>query len=238
MNWLLMILLVSLAPSVSAWGWQDLLQTKDQQAKEMMDSGQFAKAHETFLREDWRAASAYRAGDYAKAATLYSAVKHIEDAHYNQGNALARLGKYQQAINEYNKTLAMNPNHDDAIANRKLVEELLKKEQEHQQDQDKQNQDKQDQDKRDQDKQDQDKQEQDKQEQDKKDQDKKDQDKKDQDKKDQDKKEPKNEKQSRSNQENEQSREQWLRLVPDDPGGLLREKFLRDHIRRQNGWTE
>jgi len=234
MNWLLMILLVSLAPSVSAWGWQDLLQTKDQQAKEMMDSGQFAKAHETFLREDWRAASAYRAGDYAKAATLYSAVKHIEDAHYNQGNALARLGKYQQAINEYNKTLAMNPNHDDAIANRKLVEELLKK----QQDQDKQNQDKQDQDKRDQDKQDQDKQEQDKQEQDKKDQDKKDQDKKDQDKKDQDKKEPKNEKQSRSNQENEQSREQWLRLVPDDPGGLLREKFLRDHIRRQNGWTE
>ncbi len=273
MNWLLMILLVSLAPYVSAWGWQDLWQTKDQQAKEMMDKGQFAKAHETFLREDWRAASAYRAGDYAKAATLYSTVKHMEDAHYNQGNALARLGKYQQAINEYNKTLAMNPYHNDAIANRKLVEELLKKEQEHQQDKDQQNQDKQDQDKQNQDKQDQDKKEQDKQEQDKQDQDKQDQDKQDQDKQDQDKqeqdkqeqdkqdqdkqeqdkqdqdkqnqdkqdqdkKEPKNEKQSRSNQENEQAREQWLRLVPDDPGGLLREKFLRDHIRRQNGWTE
>lgn len=29
-----------------------------------------------------------------------------------------------------------------------------------------------------------------------------------------------------------QRQEQWLRLIPDDPGGLLREKFFREHQRR------
>jgi len=29
-----------------------------------------------------------------------------------------------------------------------------------------------------------------------------------------------------------QEKEQWLRLIPDDPGGLLREKFWRDHMKR------
>jgi Ca-activated chloride channel family protein len=29
-----------------------------------------------------------------------------------------------------------------------------------------------------------------------------------------------------------QAAEQWLRSVPDDPGGLLREKFRREHLRR------
>jgi len=27
--------------------------------------------------------------------------------------------------------------------------------------------------------------------------------------------------------------EQWLRRIPDDPGGLLRRKFLIEHIERQ-----
>ncbi len=37
-------------------------------------------------------------------------------------------------------------------------------------------------------------------------------------------------------QENEQQHEQqqWLHILPDDPGGLLREKLLRDHLRRQS----
>ncbi|MDF1683702.1 MAG: tetratricopeptide repeat protein [Legionellaceae bacterium] len=30
----------------------------------------------------------------------------------------------------------------------------------------------------------------------------------------------------------QQAKEQWLRLIPDDPGGLLREKFWRDHMKR------
>ena len=34
-------------------------------------------------------------------------------------------------------------------------------------------------------------------------------------------------------EETSRSLEQWLRRIPDDPGGLLRQKFLREHRRRQ-----
>lgn len=33
--------------------------------------------------------------------------------------------------------------------------------------------------------------------------------------------------------EAKQADEQWLRSIPDDPGGLLRQKFLRDHLQRR-----
>ncbi len=31
----------------------------------------------------------------------------------------------------------------------------------------------------------------------------------------------------------QQADQQWLDAIPDDPGGLLRQKFLRDHYRKQ-----
>ena len=43
---------------------------------------------------------------------------------------------------------------------------------------------------------------------------------------------------SSADSEKQQAKEQWLKLVPDDPGGLMKEKFLRDYIRRQRGWTQ
>ena len=40
----------------------------------------------------------------------------------------------------------------------------------------------------------------------------------------------------REARERQQENEQWLRLIPDDPGGLMREKFRRDYLRKQRGW--
>jgi Ca-activated chloride channel homolog len=51
-------------------------------------------------------------------------------------------------------------------------------------------------------------------------------------------KQQKTDSQSKAEQEKQQAKEQWLRLIPDDPGGLLREKFLRDHLRRERGWYQ
>jgi len=109
------------------------------------------------------------------------------------------------------------------------------KQQQDKQQQDKQQQDKQQQDKQKQDKQQQDKQQQDKQQQDKQQQDKQQQDKQKQDKQDQDKQNQDKDKQSApissAEKEKQRAKDQWLRLIPDDPGGLMREKFLRDHLR-------
>ena len=35
--------------------------------------------------------------------------------------------------------------------------------------------------------------------------------------------------------ERQLAEEQWLRRIPDDPGGLLRRKFLIEHLIRQQG---
>ncbi|SIR83814.1 Ca-activated chloride channel family protein, partial [Fluoribacter gormanii] len=62
---------------------------------------------------------------------------------------------------------------------------------------------------------------------------------KDQQNKDQQNKDQQNsEAQSEAEREKQQAKEQWLRLIPDDPGGLMREKFLRDHLRRERGWYQ
>jgi len=37
--------------------------------------------------------------------------------------------------------------------------------------------------------------------------------------------------------EQQLAREQWLRQIPDDPGGLLRRKFMIEHLMRQQGKT-
>ncbi|MFO2765591.1 tetratricopeptide repeat protein [Legionella pneumophila serogroup 1] len=303
MMWrVLAIVAVSLISNqLKALSWSDLWLTPNQQAQHLMEKGQFAKAKDIFERNDWAASAAYRAGDYEQAAKLFNELK-TEQGYYNQGNALAHMGKYEEAIRAYDKALAFNPNNQDALYNRKLISELLKKDKEKKKNQDQQNQDKQNKDQQNQDQQNQDKQNKDQQNQDQQNQDKQNKDQQNQNQKNQDKQNKdqqnqnqqnqdkqnkdqqnkdqqnqdkqnkeqqkqsqqnqdkqnkdqqnkaeqnkdqnkKNDKQegeiqSGSNQEKQLAKEQWLRLIPDDPGGLMREKFLRDHLRRERGWYQ
>ncbi|CAM4382988.1 MAG: hypothetical protein LEGION0403_FIIPPAGN_00723 [Legionella sp.] len=248
MRYLILLITSLLSLSSQAWQWQDLWSTPDQQGQELMSKQQYKEAGTTFNRDDWAAAAAYRAGDYQKASELYQK-QPDEQGYYNEGNALAHLGKYKEAIAAYDKALAKNPKNQDAIDNRKLMEQLLqknpdqqkqnqKKQDQKKQDQQKQDQKKQDQQKQDQKKQDQQKQDQQKQDQQKQDQQKQDQQKQDQQKQDQQKQDQQAKKNSKADKEKQQAKEQWLRLIPDDPGGLLREKFLRDHLRRERGWYQ
>src|SRR5699024_4234163 len=75
-----------------------------------------------------RGAAAYRAGDYAASAKAFAHAGSA-DAVYNRGNALAREGKYRQAIKAYDKALELNDELADARANRKAVEDWLRQHQ-------------------------------------------------------------------------------------------------------------
>ena len=235
------LLAMALVTRVHASTWDNLWLTQNQQAQRLMDKHQFAEAAEGFEDSAWRATAAYRSGKYDNAAAGYQALD-TDEGYYNQGNALAHMGQYEKALKAYDHALRLNSKHEDAQYNRKLVEELIKKDK---QKQSKENKDKQDQDKQNQDKQNQDKQNQDKQNQDKQNQDKQNQDKQNQDKQSQKKQNQKkqNQKKKKANistaeSEKQRAKEQWLRLIPDDPGGLMRQKFMRDHLRRQRGWDQ
>ena len=103
-----------------ALAWDDLWLRADQQGQAAFEAEEHQQASELFQNPEWRAAAQYRAGDFAASA---SSLENIEtaEAHYNRGNALARAGAIPEAINAYDLALELESEHEDAIFNRDLL---------------------------------------------------------------------------------------------------------------------
>lgn len=71
------------------------------------------------------AVQAYRQGDFGAAGRIWEALPGA-DAAYNRGNALARAGRLQEALDAYDEALAQAPGMEDAIANREAVAQALR----------------------------------------------------------------------------------------------------------------
>jgi Ca-activated chloride channel family protein len=232
--WLAFLILP--VPRAEAFEWRDLWQRRDQQGYEAMLAEDPARAAELFADPEWRATAEYRSSDYAASAATLNGLETIE-AHYNRGNALARAGELEPAIEAYEQAIARKPDHEDAIYNRDLLEDLLEQ-QEQQQQQQQQSQDQQSQGSSEP----QDGGEQGEQE-----------NAQNQNGEPQDQEpggEPAQTEPEASEQQGEpeqqqaqaepqdveewasdQAAEQWLRRIPQDPGGLLRRKFLYQYQR-------
>lgn len=223
--------------------WKDLWKTKDQQAAEAYANEEHSTAALLFEATDWQGAANYRAENYEAAIAAFSAVD-TPDGHYNRGNALALSGNYEEAIAAYDMTLALELGHADALKNKEIVEQLLEQEQaengENQEGESQENESEQnsenesEQDSENSDQQDQESQE--------GNQDQQDQQQQNQPPEEQEGSESNSEQNTPSETTNEefeeqQSLEQWLRRIEDDPGELLRRKFRYQYRQRQLNGT-
>jgi Ca-activated chloride channel family protein len=283
--------------------WKDWWQTPDQQATAALEKNDPATAAKQFTDPQWKAYAEYQNGQHQEAAKHF-AQSNSANAEYNRGNAQAKAGDLQGALDSYEQSLKKKPGFSDAEFNRDLVKKLLdeqknqqdqkKKDNNQQQDQQQQNQDSKDQQQQNQQQQNQDSKDQQQQDQQNQDQqqnqqqqdqqksdakneeqsdaqkseeqkseeqkqaendkkseeekqseaDKQAQEEKEQQRKNEqekqsseskqpdDKNDPENkdtvtdaEGKSQADKEKQQANEQWLRKVPDDPGGLLKNKF-------------
>lgn len=208
--------------------WDDLWKRKDQQAQEALQREAPAEAA-TLAKDPSIAGEAwYRAGDYQRAAGSWSAVDDTADW-YNRGNALALAGELDAAINAYDQALQRDPDMEDALYNKALIEQLKQQQEQEQESEDQEGEGEQ--------------------------QEGEPQDSDQQGQQDDSESEGGEEGQEGEPQESEQGEgqegeqqqqelaqawseedaqamEQWLRRIPDDPGGLLRRKFRNEHQRR------
>jgi Ca-activated chloride channel homolog len=115
---------VLLLPAPAEAGlWDDLWQRRDQQAHEALLSGDPGTAAALFERHDWRAAALYRSGEYAAAAEAFDRGDSVA-AQYNLGNALAHQGELDAAIAAYDAVLQRDPEHEDARHNKAILEDM------------------------------------------------------------------------------------------------------------------
>ena len=115
--------LLPVAPQAQAAGWEDLWSRPDQRGAAALAAGEAAEAQALFEDRRWRAAAAYRAGDYEAAADALAGLDD-PDSLYNRGNALARTGRYEEALASYDAALEQAPDHGDALYNRELLQDL------------------------------------------------------------------------------------------------------------------
>lgn len=134
-GWLVLLAVFIAAPAqhASAYDWADLWWRRDQQAERALRAGAAGEALQLADKPWQRGTAAYRAGDYAGAAEAF---KQMPGAlgQYNYANALARQGRYEEAIGAYDNALAQDPGLEDARFNRALViKQLAQKNEQRQQ---------------------------------------------------------------------------------------------------------
>jgi len=133
-GWLFCLpLLLLVPPPAQALEFDDLWLRPDQQGQRLLEAQRPADAAQRFENSRWQGFAHYQAGDYAAAARLFAEGDSAAD-HYNRGNALVHGDKLEEAIEAYDQALELQPDLDAARQNRAIAEVLLRQRQTEQND--------------------------------------------------------------------------------------------------------
>jgi Ca-activated chloride channel family protein len=209
--------------------WDDIWQRKDQQAWRALVQDDAEKAAALARDPNLSGEAWYRSGQYSNAFDAWSRGDSA-DVHYNRGNALAYLGEYDAALESYDEALAIDPTMADALHNRAVVEKMKEQQEQQEQQEGEQGESGEGESSPEQQEGDQSQESESQQEQEG-DQERDQESEQSEGQPDEEDGEPIEVSQAWS-EEDAQAMEQWLRRIPDDPGGLLRRKFRNQHQRR------
>jgi Ca-activated chloride channel homolog len=128
-GWLFCLPLLFMLPQPSyAFEFNDLWLRPDQQGRHLLEQKRPADAARHFQDPQWQGVALYEAGNYVAAAQRF-AEGNDAYAHYNRGNALAKSGELEAALDAYEQALERQPDLRPALTNKALVESLLKQKQ-------------------------------------------------------------------------------------------------------------
>ena len=122
---LLAILLLILAAFLYAlilvnWSVSDLFITPNQRGRLLMAKKEYKEAAKVFRNPLQRGTALYRSGDFKEAAAAFGQGDSLK-ALYNRANALLLLGKYDEAISDYERVLSLKSDWLEARENLDLA---------------------------------------------------------------------------------------------------------------------
>ncbi|MBF0181489.1 MAG: VWA domain-containing protein [Magnetococcales bacterium] len=210
-----MVCLMGVRPAMAV-DWESLWQNPDQRGAGRLAAGDADGAADRFVDPAWKGVALYRAGRFEESLNAMSG-QDSADAWYNRGNALARLDRLPEAARAYEEALKRDPGHEDARHN---LEQVKKRQEPPPPQEDKPSPKDADQQTNDI---------------------SREKEKPPEPEKSESREEKQEEKQEEEQdpqklakkEEKELAEQQWLRRIPDDPGGLLRRKFLYQYQQRQ-----
>lgn len=125
-GWLFCLPLFIFMPQpAQALSLRDLWLNHDQQGMRLLEAEQPGEAAKRFDDPQWQAFAHYQAGDYSAAAELFAKGDTAAD-HYNRGNSLARSEALEAAIEAYEQALELEPELEAARRNKAIVEDALR----------------------------------------------------------------------------------------------------------------
>jgi len=131
---LLVLFIVPVPQQAYAASWTDFWLNNDQQGERALAADNPTDAAALFDNEDWQAVADYKAGDFAGSAKVFSQYDDPRNR-YNLANALAFQGDFDAAIDTYEQVLEVEPDNEDAAYNLELVKSFKDQQEQEQQNQ-------------------------------------------------------------------------------------------------------